>query len=109
MRMRLYAVSMLALFVAACIGLAPAPKAFSAGYQSIRMTDANQRPIALDLWFPADGVAEADFVALRNARNAQLEAPVLILPSLQVNIRAGALPPPEANGKTYLKLPVNAL
>lgn len=60
MRMRLYALSMLALFVAACAGLAPAPKAFSAGYQSIRMTDANNRPIALDLWFPAKGVAEAE-------------------------------------------------
>jgi predicted dienelactone hydrolase len=60
MRMRLYAVSMLALLVAACAGLAPAPKAFSAGYQSIRMTDANQRPIALDLWFPTEGVAEAE-------------------------------------------------
>lgn len=56
-----------------------------------------------------DGVSEADFVAEREARNAKLEAPVLILPSLQVNIRAGALPPAEANGKTYLKLPVNAL
>ncbi|PLK27568.1 MBL fold metallo-hydrolase [Novosphingobium sp. TH158] len=56
-----------------------------------------------------DGVTEADFVSLREARNAQLEAPVLILPSLQVNIRAGALPPAEANGKVYLKLPVNAL
>ncbi|MFM6932731.1 MAG: MBL fold metallo-hydrolase, partial [Novosphingobium sp.] len=56
-----------------------------------------------------DGVGEADYVAQRNARNAQLEAPVLILPSLQVNIRAGAMPPAEANGKTYLKLPVNAL
>ncbi|MCW1402043.1 MBL fold metallo-hydrolase [Novosphingobium sp. MW5] len=56
-----------------------------------------------------DGVSEAEFVTEREARNAKLEAPVLILPSLQVNIRAGALPPPEANGKTYLKLPVNAL
>jgi glyoxylase-like metal-dependent hydrolase (beta-lactamase superfamily II) len=56
-----------------------------------------------------DGVSEPDFVALREARNAALEAPVLILPSLQVNIRAGAMPPPAANGKTYLRLPVNAL
>ncbi|MFM5931459.1 MAG: MBL fold metallo-hydrolase [Novosphingobium sp.] len=56
-----------------------------------------------------DGVSQADFVALRRARDAQLEAPVLILPSLQVNIRAGALPPPDANGKTYLKLPVDAI
>jgi glyoxylase-like metal-dependent hydrolase (beta-lactamase superfamily II) len=55
------------------------------------------------------GVSEDDFVAQREARNALLEAPALILPSLQVNIRAGAMPPAEANGKTYLKLPVNAL
>ncbi|MFM6931058.1 MAG: MBL fold metallo-hydrolase [Novosphingobium sp.] len=55
------------------------------------------------------GVCEDDFVTQREARNALLEAPALILPSLQVNIRAGAMPPPEANGKTYLKLPVNAL
>ncbi|WP_310533898.1 MBL fold metallo-hydrolase [Novosphingobium sp.] len=55
------------------------------------------------------GVSEADFVAQREARNALLEAPALILPSLQVNIRAGAMPPAESNGKTYLKLPINAL
>lgn len=55
------------------------------------------------------GVAEADFVALRRARDAALEAPVLILPSLQVNIRAGALPPPTPEGHVYLRLPVNAL
>jgi glyoxylase-like metal-dependent hydrolase (beta-lactamase superfamily II) len=56
-----------------------------------------------------DGVNEADFVAMRSARDATLPAPRLILPSLQVNIRAGALPPPSAGGHTYLKLPVNAL
>lgn len=56
-----------------------------------------------------DGVSEAEFVAMRQARDATLEAPLLILPSLQVNIRAGALPPPDANGQVYLRLPVNAL
>jgi glyoxylase-like metal-dependent hydrolase (beta-lactamase superfamily II) len=56
-----------------------------------------------------DSVAEADFVAMRRARDATLAAPALILPSLQVNIRAGALPPSEADGQTYLKLPVNRL
>jgi glyoxylase-like metal-dependent hydrolase (beta-lactamase superfamily II) len=55
------------------------------------------------------GVSEADFVALRRSRDAALLPPVLILPSLQVNIRAGALPPPSAEGHTYLRLPVNAL
>jgi glyoxylase-like metal-dependent hydrolase (beta-lactamase superfamily II) len=56
-----------------------------------------------------DGVGEAAFVAGREARNAALAPPVLILPSLQVNIRAGALPPPEANGRTYLKLPLSGV
>jgi len=53
-----------------------------------------------------DGVTEADFVALRQGRDATLAPPALILPSLQVNIRAGALPPASANGRVYLKLPV---
>ena len=56
-----------------------------------------------------DGVTEEAFVALRTQRDATLEMPVLILPSVQVNIRAGEMPPPEANGVTYLKIPVNAL
>jgi glyoxylase-like metal-dependent hydrolase (beta-lactamase superfamily II) len=49
------------------------------------------------------------FVAFRNERDASLEAPTLILPSIQVNIRAGELPPPEANGVRYLKIPLNVL
>lgn len=56
-----------------------------------------------------EGIGEAEFVALRQARDAKLEAPLLILPSLQVNIRAGALPPATAGGHVYLKLPVNAI
>jgi glyoxylase-like metal-dependent hydrolase (beta-lactamase superfamily II) len=53
-----------------------------------------------------DGVAEADFVAMRTKRDATLTAPVLLLPSVQVNIRAGHLPPPDDNGRSYLKIPV---
>lgn len=53
-----------------------------------------------------DGVTEAQFVATRNARDATLAPPTLILPSLQVNIRAGALPPASSGGRVYLKLPV---
>ncbi|CAN5901666.1 MBL fold metallo-hydrolase [soil metagenome] len=53
-----------------------------------------------------DGVAEGPFVALRQQRDAVLAAPVLLLPSVQVNIRAGNPPPPEANGVSYLKIPV---
>lgn len=56
-----------------------------------------------------DGVDEAAFVAMRRARDAQLEAPVLLLPSVQVNMRAGELPPPEENGTRYLKIPLNAI
>ena len=56
-----------------------------------------------------DGVSEADFVAMRQARDATLEAPQLILPALQVNIRAGQLPPPSNGGQRYLKLPLNAI
>jgi len=53
-----------------------------------------------------DGVDEAKFVALRKARDATLPPPLLILPSLQVNIRAGALPPPSPTGRVFLKIPV---
>ena len=53
-----------------------------------------------------DGVTEADFVAMRTARDATLAAPVLLLPSIQVNIRAGHLPQPESNGTRYLKIPL---
>jgi glyoxylase-like metal-dependent hydrolase (beta-lactamase superfamily II) len=56
-----------------------------------------------------DGVAEADFVAMREARDKTLGMPRLILPSIQVNIRAGHLPEPEANGTRYLKMPLNVL
>lgn len=56
-----------------------------------------------------DGISEDAFVAMRTARDATLDAPQLILPSLQVNIRAGAMPPPSAGGHVYLRIPVNAI
>lgn len=56
-----------------------------------------------------DGTTEAGFVEMRNARDKTLGMPALILPSIQVNIRAGELPAPEDNGIRYLKLPLNAL
>ena len=56
-----------------------------------------------------DGVEEAGFVAMRQARDATLGMPRLILPSVQVNIRAGHMPEPEANGVSYLKLPIDLL
>ncbi len=52
---------------------------------------------------------QAEFVSLREQRDAGLEAPALLLPSLQVNIRAGRLPEPEANGTAYLKIPLDRL
>ena len=56
-----------------------------------------------------DGIAEDAFVAMREARDKDLEMPRLILPSVQVNMRAGRLPPAESNGVSYLKIPVNLL
>ena len=55
------------------------------------------------------GISEEQFVQMRNKRDSTLDMPTLILPSIQVNIRAGHLPEPEANGKSYLKIPLNAL
>lgn len=54
-----------------------------------------------------DGVDEDAFVALRTRRDATLSMPTLILPAIQVNIRAGILPPAEANGRRYLKIPID--
>ncbi|MGE3396445.1 MAG: MBL fold metallo-hydrolase [Sphingomonas sp.] len=56
-----------------------------------------------------EGVGEDEFVAMRTARDATLDMPRLILPSVQVNMRAGHLPEPDANGTRYLKLPLNLL
>ncbi len=56
-----------------------------------------------------DGVSEADFVAMRQKRDATLAMPTLILPAIQVNIRAGELPAAEDNGTRYLKIPLNRL
>ncbi|NBC37195.1 MBL fold metallo-hydrolase [Novosphingobium sp. FSY-8] len=56
-----------------------------------------------------DGITEAEFVAMRQARDATLAMPRLILPSVQVNMRGGRMPEPESNGVSYLKLPLNLL
>ena len=56
-----------------------------------------------------DGVSKDEFVAMRKRRDATLDMPVLILPSVQVNIRAGDLPPKDDNGVAYLRIPLNAL
>ncbi len=56
-----------------------------------------------------DGISEDEFVRMRTARDATLAMPVLILPAVQINIRAGAFPPKDDNGVSYLKIPLNAL
>ena len=55
-----------------------------------------------------DGITEDEFVQMREARDATLAMPRLIIPSLQVNMRAGELPPPDETGKRFLKVPINA-
>lgn len=56
-----------------------------------------------------EGVSEQDFVKLRTERDKTLGMPSLIMPSIQVNIRAGELPEPEKNGVSYLKIPLNRI
>jgi len=56
-----------------------------------------------------DGIGEAEFVAMRTARDRTLGKPTLLVPAVQVNVRAGHWPAPEANGVSYLKVPLNTL
>jgi glyoxylase-like metal-dependent hydrolase (beta-lactamase superfamily II) len=79
------------------------PEGRPAAWQS---TVAEQRAANIHVH---DGVGEDDFVTMRSARDATLEMPVLILPAVQINIRAGALPPKEDNGIAYAKIPLNML
>ena len=53
-----------------------------------------------------DGISEEEFVKIREEKDTRLGAPKLIVPSIQVNMRAGEMPPPERNGVSYLKVPV---
>lgn len=71
-----------------------------------RTTVADQRASNVHV---RDGMSEAGFVALRQARDATLALPALMLPSVQVNMRGGRLPPADANGTAYLKIPVDRL
>ncbi|WP_417579271.1 MBL fold metallo-hydrolase [Nitrincola sp.] len=54
-----------------------------------------------------EGISEAEFVRMRTERDATLDMPALILPSVQVNMRAGEMPPADENGQVYLKIPIN--
>lgn len=56
-----------------------------------------------------DGISEAEFIEMRETRDQQLDMPALILPSVQINMRAGHFPKPESNGISYMKIPINAL
>ena len=56
-----------------------------------------------------DGISEDEFVSMRSTRDAMLDVPTLILPAIQVNVRAGQLPPEDDNGVSYLRIPLNAL
>ena len=78
----------------------------------------NNRPVAFETTVAEqraknihvhDGISEAEFVEMRTQRDATLEMPALILPAVQINIRAGEMPPKEANGTAYVKIPINAL
>lgn len=69
-------------------------------------TVAEQRALNIHVH---DGVTEDEFVAMRTKRDATLDMPVLMLPAVQINIRAGNLPPAEANGVAYAKIPLNLL
>lgn len=69
-------------------------------------TVAEQRALNVHV---GEGVSEDEFVEMRTKRDATLDMPTLILPSIQVNMRAGHMPPAEDDGKVYLKIPVNGL
>ncbi|MBX9649131.1 MAG: MBL fold metallo-hydrolase, partial [Xanthobacteraceae bacterium] len=56
-----------------------------------------------------DGITEDEFVATREARDRTLDMPKLIIPSLQVNMKAGKLPAPDTSGRRFLKVPINGL
>lgn len=79
------------------------PAARAAAWQT---TVADQRAHNIHV---RDGINEDEFVSMRVKRDATLEMPTLILPSIQVNIRGGTLPPAEDNGVSYLRIPLNVL
>lgn len=73
---------------------------------SFETTVAEQRKSNIHMH---DGISEEQFIEMRTKRDATLAMPVLILPAIQINIRAGEMPPVEDNGVAYLKIPVNAI
>ena len=79
------------------------PQSREAAWQT---TVAEQRAANIHV---RDGVSEDEFVRMRSTRDATLDVPTLILPAIQVNVRAGQLPPEDDNGVSYLRIPLNAL
>jgi glyoxylase-like metal-dependent hydrolase (beta-lactamase superfamily II) len=88
------------------LSLCHADKAPGRDHYRYQTTVAEQRA---DNVHVRDGIDEETFVAMRRARDAELHVPALILPAVQVNMRGGALPPAEGNGRRYLKIPVDVL
>ncbi len=80
------------------------------GFTATRLSSApasNVTSASVSCRNTGDGVGEDEYVAMREARDRKLDAPNLLLPSIQVNIRAGCLPVAESNGVRYLKIPVS--
>ena len=82
--------------------VAQAPTRSGVPVNRARVADQRARNIHV-----RDGVSESEFVDMRTRRDATLQMPVLILPSVQVNIRGGRLPEAESNGRRYLRLPLS--
>ena len=81
---------------------------YSPGGREVRCETTIGEQRSANIHVPAD-TPEAEFVAMRRKRDATLDVPNLIIPSVQVNIRAGFLPPPESDGVSYLKVPLNVI
>ncbi|NNF67807.1 MAG: MBL fold metallo-hydrolase, partial [Gammaproteobacteria bacterium] len=77
-----------------------------AGEQPVAFSTVKQQKKNIHV---GEGVSEAEFIALRKQRDAELDLPRLLLPAIQVNIRAGNWPDPEDNGTRYLKIPINKM
>ena len=77
--------------------------------EDVTVTLSQRSSMDFDKLLKDYGITEAQFVEMRTKRDATLEMPVLILPAVQINIRAGELPPKEDNGIAYAKIPLNAL
>ena len=95
------------------LALSPATRLFichdyQPGGREMRLGDHGGRGAGRNIHI-GNGRSEAEFVAMRTARDKTLSMPALLIPSIQINIRAGELPPPEDNGVPYIKVPLNRI